>query len=63
MMIKINLNYLVLNQNDTYPFKHLLALSLYCSKLFDLSFSAALDDENDIMYQVEKTEDTELLLD
>ena len=60
-MIDVNLKYL-----SQYPeesnFKMIFILSSYLSKIFDLMYSASLDDKNDILYNRDNDNDIDLLL-
>ena len=53
----------MLIKKEASTYKILLALILYVSKLFDFSYSAAQDDEGDILYKNDNEDDMELLLD
>lgn len=61
--IKVNLNLLAMNKSEGFPFKYVLIYSMKCSRMFDLLFSATLDNEDDILYKCERNEETDLLLD
>ncbi|CAI2383899.1 unnamed protein product [Moneuplotes crassus] len=63
MQLKINMNLVKMNNNKNYPFKNVLIYTMKCCRLFDFLFSAALDDENDILYKNKLNEEADLLLD
>ena len=60
-MIDVNLKYLAQYPEES-NFKMIFILSSYLSKLFDLVYSAALDNPKDILYSPENKEDIDILM-